>query len=442
MNQLSSPGTRHWRRSATVMGRLLPAVTIAVAVAGTAAASGAAHARNSTPGSAAAAAAPGSARSLAAARTASSTCIAGSGLQPPNPGSSASLKGVAVVSSSRAFAVGSYISGGEKTLAEHWNGSSWTVVPSPSPGIVFNDPHSVLNGVAATSSHNAWAAGSYTDQTGQFQALILHWNGTTWKQQASAPIPFAESTQLFGVTVASTSNAWAVGSTIHNRIGVRAVIEHWNGTTWKLMRTPKLAGAGAELLGVTAVSSRNVWAVGHYWHSGGISHTLIEHWNGTAWRHVTSPNPGGPAHDNLLRGVTALSGRNAWAVGDYDAGEKAGATVSKTIILRWNGIAWKRITSPNPGWGSVTIPADILTGATAISPSNVWAVGSRNDKNALEQTLVEHWNGSAWKSVRSPSPQRSSFLFGVDSTTASNIWAVGNTSAIDGPSLPLAVHCG
>jgi len=140
--------------------------------------------------------------------------------------------------------------------------------------------------------------------------------------------------------------------------------------------------------------------------------------------------------------VTALSGRNAWAVGDYDAGEKAGATVSKTIILRWNGTAWKRITSPNPGWGSVTIPADILTGATAISPSNVWAVGSRNDENALEQTLVEHWNGSAWKSVRSPSPQRSSFLFGVDSTTASNIWAVGNTSAIDGPSLPLAVHCG
>lgn len=43
-----------------------------------------------------------------------------------------------------------------QTLVEHWNGKTWKVQPSPNPG-----KGTLLFGVAATSSTNAWAVGYY-----------------------------------------------------------------------------------------------------------------------------------------------------------------------------------------------------------------------------------------------------------------------------------------
>jgi hypothetical protein len=50
---------------------------------------------------------------------------------------------------------------------------------------------------------------------------------------------------------------------------------------------------------VTVVSPRNVWAVGDY-NTGRAYLTLIEHWNGSSWKIVSSPSPGGY---NLLSSV-------------------------------------------------------------------------------------------------------------------------------------------
>ena len=71
----------------------------------------------------------------------------------------------------------------------------------------------------------------------------------------------------------------------------------------------------------------------------GSGKTLIERWNGAAWKQVPSPGPAG----SLLSGVAAMSATNAWAVG-Y-TGTSSGA---KTLILRWNGTAWKQVPSPSP----------------------------------------------------------------------------------------------
>jgi hypothetical protein len=43
--------------------------------------------------------------------------------------------------------------------------------------------------------------------------------------------------------------------------------------------------------------------------------TLIEHWNGTAWKPFPSPNPAGSASDGQLRGVAAASATNIWTAG-------------------------------------------------------------------------------------------------------------------------------
>ena len=75
--------------------------------------------------------------------------------------------------------------------------------------------------------------------------------------------------------------------------------------------------------------------------------------------------------------MAATSARSAWAVGSTASGQ--------TLIVRWNGTAWKRIPSPSPA-GST------LYGVAATSASNAWAVGSAGGK-----TLIERWNGTTWK---------------------------------------------
>src|SRR5438132_1490816 len=59
-----------------------------------------------------------------------------------------------------AWAVGGQILAGQPSnMIEHWNGTSWTVVPSPQFEL------SVLMGVAAISPNDAWAVGTYNAST-------------------------------------------------------------------------------------------------------------------------------------------------------------------------------------------------------------------------------------------------------------------------------------
>jgi PASTA domain len=76
-------------------------------------------------------------------------------------------------------------------LAEHWDGTSWNFVPTPS----FS-PGATLSAVAARSANDAWAAGWTGRLVSSRQALVLHWNGTAWSQ---APIPdLGSSAQIAG----------------------------------------------------------------------------------------------------------------------------------------------------------------------------------------------------------------------------------------------------
>jgi hypothetical protein len=64
--------------------------------------------------------------------------------------------------------------------------------------------------------------------------------------------------------------------------------------------------------------------------------------------------------------VAATSGRDAWAVGCT----KCDTSAYKTLIVRWNGTAWKQVPSPNPA-----APSNLLADVAATSAGNAWAVG-------------------------------------------------------------------
>src|SRR5260370_502635 len=142
--------------------------------------------------------------------------------------------------------------------------------------------------------------------------------------------------------------------------------------------------------GVSAVAGSNAWAVGSYDdYRARASATLILHWNGTAWTQVKSPNPSPSpfsSNANYLNGVSARSGSNAWAVGYYDNN-----AIANTLVLHWNGTAWTQVKSPN-------LPNNnfALDRVRARSGTTAWAVGSYNDTTGASKMLILHWNGTAW----------------------------------------------
>ena len=86
---------------------------------------------------------------------------------------------------------------------------------------------------------------------------------------------------------------------------------------------------------VAATSACNAWAVGYYKNGSGVPQTLVERWDGSAWKVQKNANPGGSTHLNELYGVAAVSSSDVWAVGQYSNG-----TLGRTLVERWNGTAW------------------------------------------------------------------------------------------------------
>ena len=330
----------------------------------------------------------------------------------PNVGTSFNpLNGVAAVSASNLWAVGSSLnSSGTSTLIEHWNGTSWQVVSSPNVGT-----YNYLYGVAAVSSTNIWAVGYAQNSSGRY-TLIEHWNGKSW-QVVSSPNAETSSSQLSGVAALSATNLWAVGySQNSNGANRQTLIEHWNGSSWKIVSSPNPGTSRSQLSGVTAVSATNLWAVGYYSNNTGIAQTLIEQWNGSSWKVVSSPNIG--TYYNELNGVAAVSSTDIWTVGIYSTG--SGTT--QTLIEQWNGTSWQVVSSPNPGTRN-----NSLSSVAAVSSTTLWAAGAyANSMSGPAQTLIEHWNGTTWQVIFSPNVGTgNNLLNGVVAMSATNLWAVG-----------------
>lgn len=339
----------------------------------------------------------------------------------PNPDGSGTLTAIAAVSATDAWALGS---SGYRTsapsaqwfnaLAEHWDGSSWQQVAMPTPS---GASEVQLYGAAVVSASDIWAVGSWGDfGPGDGPVpLIEHWNGTVWSIVPSPvlPIPRAnQGAQLYSVTAVSASDVWAVGY-----IGVAthgSLILHWNGARWTRVPAPR-NGSYSVLSGVTALSATKVWAVGTFhfkyrkrfltqpfalrwngriwqkmpnihagsllavtgrqndiwavggWSNGGTGRTLIEHWNGRHWKTFSAPTGHPDSIRQPLTGIAVPSGNEMWAVGYH---EDEHSLQSQTLIEHFDHGAWSPVASMNPA------NDDWFAGVAAASPTAVWAVGT------------------------------------------------------------------
>jgi hypothetical protein len=329
----------------------------------------------------------------------------------PSPGTNYNeIDGVAAISASNAWAVGFQRSSGLlfSTLAEHWNGTAWSVAATASLPAA-NDTR--LHSAAALSASNIWAVGvnsTITSNGATSQSLIEHFNGTSW---SVVPSPAAEpvNSALLSVVAVSANDIWAVGHTSGGAGTDGALTEHWNGTAWSVVSSPVLSNAGS-LLGLAAVSTSDVWAVGR---DGRHPAIIIEHWNGTAWSEVSQPVGG---FDASLNSVSAVSASDVWAVGETNLNE--------TVTEHWDGASWTRVPSP-----SITVnnTQDTLSAVVALGSGDVWAVGSTLPTSQVQQTLAEHWNGTSWQIVPTTNPDAGSNILDAAGGTAAGqpLWAAG-----------------
>jgi hypothetical protein len=300
--------------------------------------------------------------------------------------------------------------------------ASWSVVPSPNGGAGDN----TLLGVTALSPADAWAVGEVSDPGGGPSPLVEHWDGDAW---TVVPSPTTgEGAGLAAVAGISSTDVWAVGR--FNVGGTseadgRTLVEHWDGSEWTIMPSPN---AGLEsrgngtLAGVFALASDDVWAVGSHYprEKQPTLQPLIEHWNGEKWKVVPGPSES-PGPWSELSDISGTGPSDLWAVGVRDVQIGEGGT-ERALILHWDGLEWTRVPTPLPA-GRLT--PFRLQEVAALSPTNVWAVGVVATATR-HRTLVMHWDGQSWGIVpsASPSPQFQD-LMGIAALSASRVWAVG-----------------
>jgi hypothetical protein len=234
-----------------------------------------------------------------------------------------------------------------------------------------------------------------------------------------------QANELHGVSAAAENDAWAVGTAYADNTFTKSktLIEHWDGTHWSVVKSPNTSASINILEAVAAVAANDVWAVG-IGITGFSTTPLIEHWNGTAWSIV---NPGTTVGG--LFGVAVVSANDVWAVGTGLNGDE-----DATLTLHWNGSAWSLIPSPN-----VEPEVDNgLAGVTVIASDDVWAVGTQRPTSlTASHTLALHWDGTAWSIVPSANTSQTSsnHLLAAAAVASDDVWATGFT-----PSIALAEH--
>jgi hypothetical protein len=281
------------------------------------------------------------------------------------------------------------------TLAEHWNGKTWSITPTPVPPKSID---SELNGVACAPTGPCLAVGDQNFlANGDTTDFAERWDGTRWTEIPAAE-PANSTSLLLGVSCRIASDCTATGW--WNPINTSdsfPLVNHWDGTRWTVVPSPHPASLNDSVLsGVSCPAAGNCVAVGDFFTQTPttfLRDNLSELWNGTRWSRLPTPEPAGSS-ENQLGTLSCPAAGSCMAVGEDNS--PAGPTV--TLTEHWNGKAWSILPSPNPpNSGSE------LFGVSCLRLTLCVATGiSATGQNIV--TLAEVWQGGKWRIVPTPSP--------------------------------------
>jgi hypothetical protein len=337
-------------------------------------------------------------------------------LASPTSGTGANhLYGVGGSSGSDVWAAGwKATSTVDHTLIEHWTGSSWAVTPSPSPGPLG----SYLYGVDGDSTSNAWAVGvKHLSSNGndKWLASIERWNGSTWSSVVTPKPPKFAFQYLYDVATVPSNEAWAVGV---NGLGGNAqpqtLVLWWSGSAWTAMLSGNPSAVSDSLAGVGTDSVGDAWAVGSYYDQNQANDQPLLEFLSTGGINA-EPGPV-VAGGGSLGDVAVVSASNVWAVGQRYTGGNTG----QTLIEHWDGSNWSIVSSPD------LTSNDELTSVTASGPNDVWASGWAVPSIGFREAFTEHWDGSSWSIVSAANPAGGDNYFWGIAAIGGTDWAVGS----------------
>ncbi len=222
---------------------------------------------------------------------------------------------------------------------------------------------------------------------------------------------------LLSAAAISDQDVWAVGwHEASFTQPMQTLTEHWNGTQWTTISSPNIGTSSNSLAAVAAISATDVWAVGQYSTDTGPVDTLTLHWDGVQWNVVPSPNRS--TQVNSLTAVAAVATDDVWAAGyEYDG------PTQKAITEHWNGTHWQLVKSPSP-----SLAENFVSGLAAVASGDVWGVGVSD----LVTPFVEHWDGVKWQQVKAPNRGKRVWLWAVTTINTADVWAVGYYGAQTG----------
>ncbi len=251
---------------------------------------------------------------------------------------------------------------------------------------------------AQANMETAFAVGLGSGNT----LTILRWNlptGNTWTNVGISAIK--NNLNLNAVSAAGPNYAWAVGDDKNKKFALYS----WNAGTqsWQLDTSPSTSDNQyiKDLDGVSAVSAKEAWAVGQ--RSGKVSgkrrYSVLRYSGGSWCKLEPSSSCGGktiPADEgsnNKLEDLRAVSVIDTNGDGFGNIGFAVG---DKGFILQYDGTNWTKVTSPT---------SDDLFGVQVISANEAWAVG--------DDGTVLRWNGSSWSTLSGTGTANSDILEGV-----------------------------
>jgi hypothetical protein len=201
-------------------------------------------------------------------------------------------------------------------------------------------------------------------------------------------------------------------------------------TTWTIQKSPNATLAGGQLEAVSCSSPAACTAVGQYLNPSGITVTLAERWDGSAWQKQAVPNPAGdttPSVSPDLLGVSCPASGFCAAVGDYQEQQYDSASLAET----WNGSQWTLRPFPVPAGSD----SPELAQVSCTSAKFCEAVGSYTDDSDFSTVpLAAAWNGTSWTLQSTPAQVNSSGLsagFTAVSCTSPSLceaWGSGNSN--------------
>jgi hypothetical protein len=226
-------------------------------------------------------------------------------------------------------------------LTASWNGQKWTDHPAPEPPGASQD---YLTRVTCYKDDACLAVGAWIDARSNPHAMVLRWNGSSWRAQQVPSPAGAQNSSLSGVSCPQLGEFCEVTGTWVDAHGIaHSLAEQWTGGSWKLQQTSDpVASISGALNGVACESSKDCVGAGGWFDQHGTTHELADTWNGHAWTLSQLPTPRG-IESASLNDASCFSANGCVAFGYWSKGPHQVFTLAD----RWNGSSWSIVPTAN-----------------------------------------------------------------------------------------------